>query len=185
MPAPTILSRMRADHRRVIRDLENVEVAIPTLRPERSRASRGRRRGPDWSPLRSVLGNLARQFETHMVAEELSLFPALERALPETGASLAPLRVEHAELRALLASLTALIESRSSGARDEQVVVQWKDFAALLRIHVRKEEAVVFSVAEKVLPPRELARVEALRFPPPAAARTRTNPSHGKDVHPS
>jgi hemerythrin-like domain-containing protein len=185
MPAATILSRMRADHRRVTRDLDTVEAAIPSLRSERSPSPRGRRPSrADWSPLRFMLARLARQFETHMVAEEESLFPALERALPETAASLAPLRAEHAELRALLASLTALIGSRSSGARDEQVVVQWKDFAALLRIHVRKEEAVVFSVAEKVLPPRELARVEALRFPPRTAARARSHSSHGKDVHP-
>jgi hypothetical protein len=185
---PSILSRLRSDHRRVLRDVAALESASPALRGDapaaRPRVGGVRGRPVAWTALRSLVTRLERQFATHMVAEDESLFPALEKALPEARGSLQPLRAEHAELRALLESLAALLRAADSGARDEQVVVQWRDFAALLRIHIRKEESVVFNVAEHALPPRELARVEALRFPLRAAARGRPHTPKRKDVRP-
>jgi ABC-type uncharacterized transport system ATPase subunit len=44
-------------------------------------------------------------------------------------------------------------------ARDEQMTVQIRDLVDLLRIHIRKEEALVIGMAERVLRPSE---VEAL-----------------------
>ncbi len=188
MSGSSILAKLRADHRRVLRDVAALEAASPPLRGESPAGSRGRGvrppRAADWNALRSLVGRLERQFATHMVAEDESLFPALEKVLPEARTSLQPLRAEHGELRALLSSLAERLGSADSGARDEQVVVQWRDFSALLRIHIRKEESAVFNVAEHALPPRELARVEALRFPLRAAARRRSPPHLGKEVRP-
>jgi hypothetical protein len=191
MPRPAIFRKLRADHRRVLGALDTLEREVALLRPAgltrtRARAAAGVRRVrplPTRS-LAALVSGLARQFATHMTAEDDSLFPSLAAALPETERSLEPLRAEHAELRAILASLAALLDSPRSSARDEQIVVQWRDFAALLRIHIRKEEALVFNVAEHALPPRELARVEAIRFPRRAPARLRPNPASGKVVHP-
>ena len=205
MPRPSILKKLRADHRRVLASLDALEREVAPLRPASARTGAaparqpragafarktrvtGRARAPRPLPttgMESLVATLARQFATHMNAEEESLFPSLAAALPETSRSLEPLSAEHAELRAILASLAALLAVPKSSGRDEQIVVQWRDFAALLRIHIRKEEALVFNVAEHALPPRELARVEALRFPRRAAARLRPNHTPRKVVHP-
>ena len=122
--------------------------------------------------MRRILGTLARQFDSHMAAEEEVLFPMLARALPETLGRLEPLTLEHRELRGLLDSLTQLMGDPPSAERNEQLAVQTRDFVDLLRIHVRKEEVVVFRVAERVLEPRELNEV-ASRLERGAAARSR------------
>lgn len=163
-----IFRKLRADHRRVLRDLDSVG---------RRKSSRGggAPRPFDVTPgLRALLARLARQFSSHMAAEDEHLFPALESALPEASAGLEPLRVEHVELRALLASLTALLDQPPGLRRRETFRVQWGDFTELLRLHIRKEEALVFHVAEQVLPPRELARIEARRFSRPTSAGARS-----------
>jgi hypothetical protein len=182
MTSTSILSRMRADHRRVLRDLLAVEDGTPALGTKRGK--RPRRSPRDWIAMCALRARLDRQFATHMVAEEEALFPSLELALPETRPILALLRTEHAELRAMLAGLGALLDDENAAGRDEQLVVQWLDFAALLRIHIRREEAAIFGVAERILPPRELARVEARRFPAQAAARSRNHPTNGKEIRP-
>jgi len=185
MTRPAIFRKLRADHRRVLAALDALEREVARLRPAavaRSRASAtaSRSRPLPTRSLSALVAHLDRQFATHMAAEDDSLFPSLAGALPETAGSLEPLRAEHAELRAILGSLSVLLEAPRSEARDEQLVVQWRDFAALLRIHIRKEEALVFNVAEHALPPRELARVEAIRFPRRATERLRPNLQSGK-----
>jgi hemerythrin-like domain-containing protein len=188
MPRPDIFRRLRLDHRRVLAALDTVEREAAVLRPAGApgrppRAGARPRRTLPIPALTRLTARLQRQFATHLTAEDDSLYPALATALPETAASLEPLRAEHAELRAILSSLVDLLAAPGSAARDEQVVVQWRDFAELLRIHIRKEEAIVFHVAEQALPPRELARVEALRFPR-RSARPRSHVPSRKAARP-
>ena len=164
MSRSAILRRLRADHRRVIASLDALERDVPALRPADARG-RARHAPLRTARLAKVVAHLERQFATHMTAEDESLFPSLAAALPQSSAGLEPLRDEHVELRAILASLAALLAGEASPRRDEQIVVQWRDFAALLRIHIRKEEALVFRVAERALGPGELERVADLRYP--------------------
>jgi len=148
-----IFERMRADHRYVLEKLVILEEA--------ARAGETRKHGGAWpgQAVRRALSMLARQFETHMAAEDEVLFPALIEALPQTRLSIDPLCADHFELRKMLATLEETLGFPASPARNEQVGVQLRDLVDLLRIHIRKEEAVVISVAERVLRPRE---VEAL-----------------------
>jgi hypothetical protein len=171
-----IFRKLRADHARVLRDLDAVGRGT-SVAPRRG----GRRRSGAAPRLRALLGRLGRQFASHMAAEDERLFPALESALPEARPGIEPLRVEHVELRALLTSLTELVDQPPGRERDERFRVQWSDFTELLRLHIRKEEALVFHVAEQVLPPRELARIEARRFPRRTQARARTQSRSGKE----
>jgi hemerythrin-like domain-containing protein len=114
---------------------------------------------------------LERQFDSHMRAEDDVLFPALVQAMPEGRGSIAPLKAEHDELRSMLVALAHLLTQPAAPARDEQVEIQVRDLVDLLRIHVRKEEAVVFSVAERVLPEPTLLRIaECLEAPQPPTA---------------
>lgn len=145
-----VFERMRADHEYVLREIAVLDEAV---RPDPSRTE-----GGDWpaEPVKQVLSMLAKQFETHMAAEDEILFPALIEALPQTRLSIEPLRIDHEALRSMLASLTEIVQAPPSEVRNEQVGILLRDFVDLLRIHIRKEEAVVISVAERVLRPREV-----------------------------
>lgn len=154
------LERMRADHQRV---LERIALLVPAagVRPSQ----------PDLPAIRAFVDYLGHQFDTHMAAEDDVLFPIVVEALPATVDSLAPLQLEHRELHAMLAALTALLDAPAGPARDEQIGVQLADLADLLRIHIHKEERLVFQVAERVLRPGELERLVSDRSSAPRARR--------------
>src|SRR5262245_34707835 len=137
-------ARFRRDHARVLVRLDSLESSV-----------RGRRPIPE-PPLRRHLEALGRQFDTHLAAEEALIYPTLARAFPEAAPTLAPLHEEHAELRAMLASLMERLGAPRSHDRDVQIGVEVRDLVDLLRVHIRKEESVVFDVSERVLEPREL-----------------------------
>ncbi len=137
----------RADHARVLLRLEQVEQCV----------LRSPARELDQRPLEQLVEHLGRQFTTHMAAEDQVLFPALALALPEVVGTLAPLRADHIELRGMLDSMTRLLAGEWTGPRDEQLRVLTRDLVDLLRLHVRKEESVVFELASRVLSPDELA----------------------------
>jgi len=139
-------ARFRRDHRRVLAQLDTLEQS----------ASGSRRRAPRDPELRDMLALLARQFATHMTAEDTVLYPALADAFPESRATLAPLRLEHRELRLMLAALADAFALAPGAPRDEQLQVQTWDFVHLLRIHILKEEHSVFDLAERVLRPHEV-----------------------------
>ena len=139
-------ARFRRDHRRVLAQLDALEHG----------ASGSRRRAPREVELQDMLDLLARQFATHMTAEDTVLYPALAEAFPEARATLAPLRLEHRELRLMLAALADAFAQPPGPARDEQLQVQTWDFVHLLRIHITKEEHSVFDLAERVLRPHEV-----------------------------
>lgn len=148
---PTLLiDRMRRDHERVLRDVASLEGAL-------TRAPRAKR-GPSEAIAR-VLAMLELQFQTHMAAEDQILYPAIERTLSSSAATLEPLHGEHVELREMLGRLQATLREPPSADKDEQVAVQVHDMADLLRLHIRKEEALVFHVAARLLGPEEIAAV--------------------------
>ena len=152
MKPSNIFERMREDHRNVLERIRVLDAAASAV-PKDGAAS-----WPDVET-RDVLALLARQFQTHMAAEDDVLYPALVDALPVAKPSIEPLKADHATLRMMLADLLQALEEEPSGTRNELIGVQLRDLADLLRIHIRKEEAVVFSVAERTLRPLE---VEAL-----------------------
>lgn len=140
-----VFDRLREDHRRILAEIEVLEAALEAS---------------DTGELNHVLGEsvelLERQFKTHMTAEDDLIYPALAESLPEAELTLEPLRLEHAELRSMLAGLVWALGEPVSAERDEQILVQIRDLVDLLRIHIRKEEALVFRVAEQSLAPRDL-----------------------------
>lgn len=171
--------RLRADHRRVLDETAAIEAAVSGLGPA-ARLTPSAEAG-----LRALLALLEHQFATHMRAEDERVFPALVAALPEARDSVRPLVAEHRELRSMLAALTDLLAALPGASRDEQVAVQVRDLADLLRIHIRKEEAVVLGVAERVLSPAEIARLEVERadeVPPHQPSRESRESSRG--THP-
>jgi hemerythrin-like domain-containing protein len=150
--AQSPFERMRADHRRVRNVTDELERAVGALRTQPGLAQRR---------LAKLFDVLEAQFSTHMAAEDEIVFPTLLEALPAAAHNLEPLRAEHEDLRSMVSRLQATLAARSSKARDEQLRVQVRDLADLLRIHMRKEEAVAFRLAEQLMSPGEDARLSA------------------------
>lgn len=156
MSTVSIFQRLRDDHARVLGAIDALErnaVAPDTV--SRREAELG-----------GLVSMLQRQFAIHMCAEDDILFPALIDTLPEARDTLAPLRAEHDELRNMLTGLGQLLTQAREPIRDEQISVQVRDLVDLLRIHVRKEDALVFSIAERLLSEKTLHRIaERLEHP--------------------
>jgi len=129
----SIFERMREDHRRVLDEVAAMEQAVAG--------------GADSVPaVRGLVALLGRQFGSHMAAEDEVLYPALMNALPETRASIEPLCADHGALRMMLSDLEETLSL--PGDDREQMTVQVRDLVDLLRIHIRKEEALVIGMPE-------------------------------------
>jgi hemerythrin-like domain-containing protein len=163
-----IFKRLRDDHRRVLGELDDLERTTGA----RSATGAGVIAAPAaLEQARDLVALLERQFETHMAAEDEVLFPALARDLTDGPALVGPLYEEHDELKLMLAALAKTLRQPPGVARDEQVVVQIRDLTDLLRIHIRKEETLVFGVAERVLEPHQRAELAARRLPETGRSR--------------
>ncbi|HEU4335018.1 MAG TPA: hemerythrin domain-containing protein [Candidatus Eisenbacteria bacterium] len=149
-----LFRRMRRDHARVLARISDLERALQ--RSRRAAVSPARER-----TLRELLDLLEAQFGSHMAAEDETLYPAVLAALPAASGSIEPLFAEHAELRQMLRRLHELARDPASEERSEQIGVHVHDVADLLRLHIEKEEAVVFRLAPRLLSPREIAAVAA------------------------
>ena len=142
----------RSDHARVLSQLDTIETELSRSRGFGARAS---------ATLGPVVEVFARQFATHMTAEDALLYPWLGETLPESRITLDALGADHSELRSLLSGIAQGLAQRAGRKRDEQLRVQLRDFVDLLRIHIHNEEAAVFGVAERVLSPAEIGRIDA------------------------
>lgn len=162
----------RSDHTRVLSHLELIETELSGARGFGARAR---------AALGPVVEMLARQFATHMTAEDALLYPWLGETLPESRVTLDALGADHSELRSLLSGIAQGLAQRPGRKRDEQLCVQLRDFVDLLRLHIRREESAVFEVADRIMSPAEaseLARrlkhfVSVLTPSPTAIHRTR------------
>ena len=141
MDAERLIDQMKRDHARVLSEVFALESALGTGAGTPSGVVQ---------EVRKLLDLLHAQFQTHMLAEDQTLFPALVRAVPASAGSVELLQDEHAELRLMLERLRATL-AEPLGSRDEETAVQVHDLADLLRIHIRKEESLVFGIAARLL----------------------------------
>ncbi|MFI5372929.1 MAG: hemerythrin domain-containing protein, partial [Candidatus Eisenbacteria bacterium] len=137
-------ARFRREHRGVLTRLDALERVARLERPTPASERL----------VRETVDHLERQFATHMAAEDAVLFPAVADSFPESRETLVPLTIEHETLRSMLAALRETLARPRGRTRHEQLVVQTRDLVDLLRIHIHKEEIVVFALAERVLRPR-------------------------------
>lgn len=135
-----IFDRMRAEHVYVLDAVGAIEGAMAAASA----------RGPfPASAVRTLTDLLAREFTAHASAEDDVLIPMLAGGLPGGPPAMRQLVAEHAELRAMLAAFQATLARPGSAARDEQLFVQGRDLTALMRSQIRKEETLVFAIAER------------------------------------
>ena len=152
---PPLFRQLRRDHARVLQEIDAAAVSL-------SKPGRGKGAGvPAEGALPALVAHLEAQFASHMAAEDEVLYPALLGAIPAASGSIEPLFAEHAELRQMLARLAATLDEPATAERSEQIRVQVRDLADLLRLHIRKEESLVFRLAPQLLAPGEIAAVSA------------------------
>lgn len=93
----------------------------------------------------------------HHGKEEAMLFPALESAgLPRDGGPTGVMCLEHEDGRACVRGIAAATArlGREPGAAGE-IVQHARQFIALLRAHIEKENTVLFIMADSILPPED------------------------------
>jgi len=154
MDRSEIFEGLRNDHRKVLEQLAILDWAVAALPRPSDPAWPGRE-------VEEILAMLARQFRTHMAAEDEIIYPALAETLPEAGSNLEPLRAEHHTLRMMLRDLERELRKPASETRNEQIGVLLRDLCDLLRIHIRKEDAIVFALAERALTQTEVESIAA------------------------
>lgn len=176
MPDMPDLEALRGDHRRLLAELDAVEALLERRASSASAAAHAR-------ALRAAVelsGRLERQFATHLAAEDTILYPAVARRIAGGADLVAPLHAEHRELRLMLADLLETLARPAGRARDEQVFVRVRDLVDLLRIHIRKEETLVFGVAERMTRPGDVAALETRRSRPAGPRAPRKPPRSRK-----
>ena len=146
--SPDPFGRFRLDHVRVLAQVDALE--------QRTLAGQAL---PGVDELREAAAMLARQFDTHMAAEDAVLYPAVLAAFPAGRSILEALRADHVELRLMLATIQRWLERSESQERTEQLQVVLRDLIDLLRLHIHREESAVFDVAARVLTEPESAEI--------------------------
>ncbi len=144
--------RLREEHEGVLAMLDSVEAI--------ARAAEGGT-SPDGAELDSILDFL-RTFvdRCHHAKEEEFLFPALKAGGPMGAGPVAQMLAEHAEGRRFVAEMgearAVLGEGPGAALRFAKAALS---YCELLRAHIRKENEVLFPMADRIIDP---ARAELL-----------------------
>jgi hemerythrin-like domain-containing protein len=134
MPTPTDV--LRDEHRVILRALDLLEVAAARLARERPLPEGW------WGEIIAWLRTFADK--NHHAKEETSLFPAMVKAgVPSDGGPIGVMLDEHARGRALVRAMEA------GGALDR--AAKAREYVALLREHIDKENGVLFPLADALL----------------------------------
>lgn len=102
--------------------------------------------------------------QCHHLKEEKILFPALENhGIPNEGGPIGMMLAEHEEGRGYVRAMAEALAtaSKDSGAARKILIENAKSYLRLLREHIRKEDEVLFVMADDVMTPeeqRQLAR---------------------------
>jgi hemerythrin-like domain-containing protein len=143
MRSPTDI--LRDEHRVILHALLTLESAAEQL------AAGGALPEGRWTGMIAWLRAFADR--NHHAKEEKVLFPAMIRAgVPDDGGPIAVMLEEHAEGRALLATMYTAAEPADQAAAAHRYI-------RLLRDHIDKENEVLFPLADAVLDERDQAEV--------------------------
>jgi hemerythrin-like domain-containing protein len=133
MPIPTDV--LREEHRVILRALGVLEAAA-------ARLAGGRPLPEGWWP-EIIWWLRAFADKNHHAKEETSLFPAMVKAgVPSTGGPIDVMLEEHRRGRTLVRAMEAGEPAARAAARE---------YVALLREHIEKENGVLFPLADAVL----------------------------------
>jgi hemerythrin-like domain-containing protein len=147
---------LREEHRLILAVLDALEVAV------RRAESSGRVRREVFGPFVEFFRGFADR--CHHGKEEDRLFPCLERCgVPREGGPIGVMLEEHRLGRGHVRAMGEALEAAEGGDAGAAgaVLAHARDFLELLRDHIRKEDHVLFEIADRVVPEddrRSLAR---------------------------
>lgn len=133
---------LRDEHRALLPELAAVRAAADAV---------GRSDGPEHAARARRL--LARHLVPHMIAEEMVLYPAIDRL---GGCDVtATLRLDHDEIR----RLTAMLDQHRDSGSGEELRAALYGLDAVVRLHLAAEEAVLYPVLDERLDNEQAAEV--------------------------
>lgn len=151
---PTATEILRHEHDAILKMISATEEVARRL-------DRGTRVRPE------ILGNLLEFFRLfadrcHHGKEEALLFPLLEsKGLPRQGGPIGVMLHEHDEGRGFIKQMAEAAEAYKTAP--ESAGPRWaepaRNYSALLRAHIDKENNILFRIAEQILSPDEQARL--------------------------
>ena len=133
----SILNFMTQDHRHCDDSFAAAE--------EKVTAGRWDEAGQSWTIFRSAL-------ETHLNREESFLFPAFETQTGNTQGPTAMMRMEHEQMRSLVADMQAAVVARDADSflgLSETLII-------LIQQHNMKEEQILYPMSDQVLSDPEI-----------------------------
>lgn len=100
----------------------------------------------------------------HYGREESVLFPAMVEAGVEAGGGvIADMLDDHGEARLIFRNLTRFSEHPEQAETSTEIAASVRVFDSLMRVHKRKEDEILFPLAEQVLSPAQMEAM-AVRF---------------------
>ena len=110
----------------------------------------------NWAAAASACERLSAQMQAHFAAEEDMLFPAFEAATGNSSGPTRVMRMEHEQMRPLLAEL-----EQACAARDDEAFSGVAEtLLVLMQQHNMKEENILYPMCDQVLGP-EAERIGA------------------------
>ncbi len=143
-PAPDLAATIRGEHRGLharVGEIHTLAELVRTLAPEPAREQ-----------LMALTTFLRNELLGHAAEEERSIYPAVERLLQAVGGATETMKIDHRRL----AELTSELEQIAQSSLDEE----WRtplrqrlhSLAALLEVHLRKEEEVYLPLLQRLAP---------------------------------
>ena len=145
-----------AEHQTVLRALDKLEKYSKLWGTGNAASDAEAKAG-----LEEVLVFLDQELELHLKKEEVALFPAMEAVIGKDGPTFVML-MEHEDLRKYVAQLNSLVPTLGEADADKAKQLQRTGdyICRLLRGHIEKEDTVLFPMANQVVSPAEMSKVD-------------------------
>jgi hemerythrin-like domain-containing protein len=100
-----------------------------------------------WSQAATLLATFSNALETHFSVEEERLFPAFEARTGMTGGPTRMMRMEHMQMRSLLADLAAALAAKDQ----DEFLGSAETLLLLMQQHNMKEENILYPMCDQAL----------------------------------
>jgi hemerythrin-like domain-containing protein len=112
----------------------------------------------DWIVADDLFAQFRDALEQHFAMEESMLFPAFEQRIGHTSGPTAIMRIEHAQMRDLLADMAGAIQYR----RRNDYLGHSDTLGIMLEQHNMKEKSVLYPVADDLLRDSQVKVLDAM-----------------------
>lgn len=138
-----LLDLLRAEHREFLLLLDRLDKSVTKGSPD--------------AP--SLIGELVSRLEAHEEAEEKLLWPSIRHYAPESIPALDVIDADHEGIMRVMAVFKA--ELSSAGRPPAWLILGCSRLANMVRSHIAREEADLFSIASERIPSADLERLGA------------------------